>query len=131
MDPGPFSTIGPRLSTLAPIRHAPTQVRYLLRCYYRLRVHKIEEHAMYILDNAGVKARLSEREDAYAQEYFMLQGTHLKQTIGSQLPEAFASLVRQVGAQPEKDMMPAPDLDKHVFCRVLEDLGQVPVDEDG
>lgn len=86
---------------------------------------------MHILDNASLKARLSEREDAYAQEYFMLHGTHLKQTVGSQLPEAFSSLVRQVAAQTEKDMMPMPDLDKHVFCRVLGDLGQVPVDEQG
>lgn len=107
------------------------QVRYLLRCYYRVRLHKIEEYAMHILDTAEVKERLSDREDAHAQEFFMLQGTHLKMAVGRQLPEAFSSLVRQAAAHPEKDMVPRPDLDKHVFCRVLEDRGQVPVDDAG
>ncbi|KAL6785440.1 hypothetical protein ACKKBG_A00255 [Auxenochlorella protothecoides x Auxenochlorella symbiontica] len=107
------------------------RVRYLLRCYYRVRLHKIEEYAMHILDTAEVKERLSDREDAHAQEFFMLQGTHLKMAVGRQLPEAFSSLVRQAAAHPEKDMVPRPDLDKHVFCRVLEDRGQVPVDDAG
>ena len=45
--------------------------------------------------------------------------------------EAFSSLVRQAAAHPGKDMVPAPDLDAHVFCRVLEDRGSVTVDEEG
>lgn len=45
--------------------------------------------------------------------------------------EAFSSLVRQAAAHAEKDMVPAPDLDRHVFCRVLEDRGNVTVDEEG
>lgn len=45
--------------------------------------------------------------------------------------EAFSSLVRQAAAHPHKDMVPAPDPDKHVFCRVLEDRGSVTVDEEG
>lgn len=45
--------------------------------------------------------------------------------------DAFSSLVRQASAHPGKDMVPAPDLDRHVFCRVLEDRGNVTVDEEG
>lgn len=45
--------------------------------------------------------------------------------------DAFSSLVRQASAHPGKDMVPAPDMDRHVFCRVLEDRGNVTVDEDG
>jgi hypothetical protein len=45
--------------------------------------------------------------------------------------EAFSSLVRQAAAHPAKDMVPAPDLDRHVFARVLEDRGNVTVDEEG
>ena len=45
--------------------------------------------------------------------------------------DAFSSLVRQAAAHAQKDMVPAPDLDRHVFCRVLEDRGNVTVDEEG
>lgn len=39
--------------------------------------------------------------------------------------------VRSAGASSAKDLVPAPNLDKHVFCRVLEDRGHVTVDEEG
>lgn len=39
--------------------------------------------------------------------------------------------MRQAAAHPHKDMVPAPDQDRHVFCRVLEDRGNVTVDEEG
>lgn len=38
---------------------------------------------------AALKARLSRREDALAQEYFVLLGTHLKESVAQHLPSAW------------------------------------------
>lgn len=107
------------------------RVRYVLRAYLRARLHKIERHVMAVLDDPRLKARLSARELDHAQEYFVLLGGHLKAAVASRLPPAFSSLVRQAAAHPDKDMVPAPKLDSHVFCRVAADLGAVEVDSDG
>jgi hypothetical protein len=61
----------------------------------------------------------------------VLSGSHLKTLAANQLPEAFNSIVRSAGANSQKDLVPTPNLDKHVFCRVLEDRGHVTVDEEG
>lgn len=180
-----------------------SRIRYLLRAYLRVRLHKCERHVMHILDNADIAARLSEREAQYARDFFVLFGSHMKAAAANHMPggygscstderswlaifrehcwclcphqqgedsccklvslvlltmrsyqhpvpafiqpthtplvsqqplastEAFSSLVRQAAAHPAKDMVPAPDLDRHVFARVLEDRGNVTVDEEG
>ena len=35
------------------------------------------------------------------------------QAVANHLPEAFSSLVRQAAAHPQKDMVPAPNLDRY------------------
>lgn len=61
----------------------------------------------------------------------MLSGSHLKTAAANHLPEAFNSLVRSAGAASHKDLVPTFNLDRHVFCRVLEDRGHVTVDDEG
>lgn len=107
------------------------RIRFLLRSYLRTRLLKIEQHVMYILDNTEFKDRLSPKEDSYAQEYFILLGGHFKGAIANHLPDAFASIVKQASAHPNKDMVPTPNFNKHVFCRVMTDQGAIPVDEQG
>jgi GINS complex subunit 4 len=107
------------------------RVRYTLRSYLRERLKKIEAFVMHILDNPSIKARLSPKESQFSEDYFVLIGSHLKQSVARHLPEAFSSLVRQASAHPSKDMVPAPHVDRHVFCRVMEDRGEVEVDEEG
>lgn len=51
--------------------------------------------------------------------------------VESGLPARPGPQVRSAGAASTKDLVPAPNLDKHVFCRVLEDRGHVTVDEEG
>jgi GINS complex subunit 4 len=80
---------------------------------------------------ADLAARLSDKESNYAREFFVLSGSHTKSLVANHLPEAFASLVRSAGASAAKDLVPAPCLDRHVFCRVLEDRGHVTVDDEG
>ncbi len=43
----------------------------------------------------------------------------------------FNSLVKQSAVSERKDMMEAPELRTHVFCRVTEDIGAVAVDDTG
>lgn len=108
-----------------------TRVRYMLRSYLRTRLLKIERYVMYCLDNENVRSRLSSLEDEYAQQYVRLVVGVLSKGVTSRLPEAFSSAFKQASAHSANDMIPAPDLGRHVFVRVLRDLGQVPVYEDG
>lgn len=137
LDPGPVQLPSEPLAGFNPsgpnLDHPPrsVQVRYLLRSYYRVRLHKIEASVMFILDNPEVKARLSQREDAHAQDFFMLQAGHLRDAVAQALPDSFSSLVRQTSADTAKDMLTPPDLNRHIFCRVLRDLGSVQLDDKG
>jgi GINS complex subunit 4 len=108
-----------------------TRVKYMLRSYLRTRLLKIERFAMYCMDKPEMRARLSPQEDAYAEKYVTLVGHHLADNVTKKLPDAFASVTRQASAHPANDMIPAPDLGRHVFARVLRDLGNVAVYEDG
>ena len=86
---------------------------------------------MHCLDDPDVRQRLSPLEDKYAGQYLRLVVGHLASTVTSKLPEAFSSVFKQASAHPANDMIPVPDLGGHVFARVLRDLGQVQVYEDG
>lgn len=108
-----------------------TRVKYMLRSYHRTRLFKVEHFVMYCLDNPDVRQRLSPLEDQYAEQYLRLVVGHLANTVTSKLPDAFNSVFKQASAHPANDMIAAPDLGRHVFARVLRNLGQVQVYEDG
>jgi GINS complex subunit 4 len=108
-----------------------TRVKYMLRSYLRTRLLKIERYVMHALDNTDVRQRLSPLEDQHATQYLRLVASQLTSTVTSKLPEAFNNAFKQASAHPDNDMIPVPDLGRHVFVRVLRDLGQVPVYEDG
>lgn len=38
-------------------------------------------------------------------------------------------MAKQSSASPDKDMVDRPDLEAHVFCRVLDDVGEVATDD--
>ena len=63
-----------------------SRVRYMLRAYLRARLLKLERHVMHALDAPGARARLSPLEDAYAEKFLVLQGSHLKRAVADQLP---------------------------------------------
>ena len=43
------------------------RVRYLLQCYHRTRLNKIEKFVLHVLEKDEVLGRLSEKEKTYAQ----------------------------------------------------------------
>lgn len=71
------------------------------------------------------------REACFCQEYFQLVGSHLKENALRNMPKAFDSLLRQSSNSQACDMMPLPQLDRHVFIQVLHDLGNMEVDDKG
>eukprot|EP00884_Botryococcus_braunii_P014707 jgi/Botrbrau1/23237/Bobra.0041s0073.1 len=107
------------------------RVKYLLQCYYKARLLKLEEFAMNILDDETLQERLSPQEDQYVKDYFHLVGRHLKENALRGMPKAFESLLRQGSTSESCDMMPLPKLDRHVFVHCLQDRGTVYLDEAG
>ncbi len=65
------------------------------------------------------------------QDYFMLFGRHQKETILNLMPDAFRDIAKQSAGSVRGDMIPVPDQDKHVFCRVLADRGYVEMNNAG
>lgn len=61
----------------------------------------------------------------------MLYGRHQKETILNQMPDGFKDIAKQSAGSVRGDMIPVPDLDKHVFCRVLADRGYVEMNNAG
>ena len=47
------------------------------------------------------------------------------------MPQDFTGLLRQSSVSDANDTLARPKLDAHVFCRVLEDQGNVEVDDNG
>ena len=115
----------------AHVYHAElNRVRFLLRAYYRTRLFKIETHAVYVLKEPEVLEKLSEQEKEYATSYANIVEEHFGSLLG-QMPEGYGSMLQQIEeADASWDMVPEPNFDKHVFCKVNEDRGDVMLDPD-
>ena len=116
---------------MAHIYHAElNRVRFMLRAYYRTRLFKIEQHVVHVVKEDDVFARLSAEEQEYAKNYTNMVEEHFGSVLG-QLPERYTSMLQQIEEEEtEFDMVPEPNLDKHVFCRVKEDRGDFIIDPD-
>ena len=115
----------------AHVYHAElNRIRFLMRAYYRTRLRKIEAHAMHCVKEPDVLERLSDLEKRYASEYVDIVDEHFSSVLG-QMPEGYESSVQQIIEEGGAfDMVPEPDADAHVFCRVREDRGDVMLDPD-
>lgn len=70
-----------------------SRARFLVRRYLRARLLKIQSNAAFVLDSPEHTARLSERERAFAKEYFLITAQYLNDTVLEQLPDAFRCAV--------------------------------------
>ena len=116
---------------MAHIYHAElNRVRFMLRAYHRTRLFKIEKYALHSLRDRETLARLSELEREYATNYTTAVEEHFAGVLG-QMPERYGSMLQQIEEdEGEWDMVPEPNLDAHVFCRVKEDIGDWMMDPD-
>jgi GINS complex subunit 4 len=107
------------------------RAKYLLRLYLRTRLFKIESQAAHILGHQELIDRLSPLEQSFTQDYFIIAGKHLKASCLDQLPDNLQSLVKSHSALSEgNDLIFAPNLDCHVFCSLLDDVGSIQLDEE-
>ena len=115
----------------AHVHHAElNRIRFLMRAYYRTRLRKIETHAVHCLKEPDVLARLSDLERAFASDYANVVEEHFSSVLG-QMPDGYESMVQQIIEEDGAfDMVPEPDADAHVFCRVRETRGDVMLDPD-
>ena len=65
------------------------------------------------------------------QDLFLKTGEYMRDNILKAFPAEFQGATRQSNVSESYDMMTRPDLDKHVFMRVLEDRGAVELDAEG
>ncbi|KAJ2724728.1 GINS complex subunit [Coemansia sp. Benny D115] len=98
------------------------RVKYLVRSYLRTRLAKIEDHAKYYLQEPMYRERLSQAELDYAKGFVDLENRHVKASFLDQLPPHLRAL-DDVSAEG-LDMVPKPDLDSAVFCRVRVNVGE-------
>ena len=62
------------------------RVRYLLQCYHRTRLNKIEKFILHILERDEVLNRLSEKEQKYAQASCRTASVSLSDSNSIQTP---------------------------------------------
>ena len=115
----------------AHVHHAElNRIRFLMRAYYRTRLRKIETHAVHCLKEPDVLARLSDLERAFASDYANVVEEHFSSVLG-QMPDGYESMVQQIIEEDGAfDMVPEPNADAHVFCRVRETRRDVMLDPD-
>ncbi|KAK9486641.1 hypothetical protein V1527DRAFT_512090 [Lipomyces starkeyi] len=104
------------------------RVKFLVRGYLRARILKIDKYYMHILNNLDMQTRLSQSELRYTKR----RGNQLKRYYDlrflSSLPPSLQRLDDTAGGL---QMVDAPDLDKVVFVRVLQDVpGEVDLGND-
>ena len=73
------------------------RVKYLVRSYIRVRIHKIDKHLLYVLRNTEMWDRLSQDEIEYAQKHFSILQKHYQVAFMRDLPENLQKLDDKTG----------------------------------
>lgn len=104
------------------------RVNYMLRSYFRARLGKIEEFAMFLMKDAdsGMLDRLSADEERFLVGYSEMLKEHFQKSFFSMLPDR----LRVVDKDGDVDPSGGPDLNKFVFCRVGRTVGLYSISED-
>jgi GINS complex subunit 4 len=102
------------------------RLNYMLRCYFRVRIKKIEKSILYVVKDKEVYARLAEAEQNFAVAYMDLVEDHFSKSFLSMLPERLRALEKDGNV----DYAAGPNLDRFVFCQVLKTLGQFSLSDD-
>eukprot|EP01122_Echinamoeba_exundans_P016762 TRINITY_DN85_c0_g1_i6.p1 TRINITY_DN85_c0_g1~~TRINITY_DN85_c0_g1_i6.p1 ORF type:complete len:157 (-),score=18.23 TRINITY_DN85_c0_g1_i6:79-549(-) len=101
--------------------------KFYLQCYFRARLAKIDRYYLYLLSQEATKERLSPAELRYAEGYKGVIEAHLRATVLDELPANVQALDER---SSEANMVPEPNLNIHVFCRALTNIGTIVTDED-
>lgn len=105
------------------------RINFMLSCYLRIRLKKIEKYAMWLLKRNDVAGILSPHELRYATQYLNLLEKHFNICFLDFIHPKFRSLTGDTAGGDE--MVRAPNLTDFVFLRVKEDIGVLDLSEDG
>jgi hypothetical protein len=123
------------------------RIQYLLQCYLRCRLMKIEQHCLHILTIPTMTARLSSSELEFAQGYKTLLNEHFNAAFLNDLPEPLRKIddnkdgvnmgtCKTIASDYDYfELIPnhpvrEPNLDQHVLCVVDENIGNFSVDKE-
>ncbi|KAF8533271.1 hypothetical protein BDD12DRAFT_499993 [Trichophaea hybrida] len=95
------------------------RVKYLVRAYLRVRMHKIDKYAFHVLSTPPVRSRLAPSELAYLKSHLALLNNHYLSSFLRNFPEQLRRLDDKAGGIT---MVEEPDMDSAVFCRVVKDV---------
>ena len=102
------------------------RLNYIVTSYHRTRLRKIQQYPMHIYRDNELKQRLSKAEFSFLTDYIDLISGHLEQTVTNHLPKQFQSLTDE-GSLGSVSMIPHPNLNKYVFIKAKEDIGDVEI----
>lgn len=102
------------------------RINYQLRHYFRLRIKKVQSFIMIIFKSEGPYDRLSESEKRFAVSYSDLVEEHFRKSFLNLLPQRLQVVEKDGTVEP----VTPPNLDRFVFCRVRNDLGEYVIGED-
>jgi GINS complex subunit 4 len=105
-----------------------SRLQFLVHAYHRVRLQKIERHAIYILMTPEQVERLSSHEYEYLKSYVDLFEKLMNDSFLHHIPERFQSLTDK---NADINMVIAADLHRHVFMRVREHIGTYEINDDG
>jgi GINS complex subunit 4 len=97
------------------------RTRYLLQEYLRCRLRKIQALTLRLLSDPEQQARLSEPELVFAKNFLALEAEHLKRSVLDKLPKTYRAFT---ATDDNEQMVPEPDLDTFVLCRIEADVGE-------
>jgi len=95
------------------------RVKYLVRAYLRIRMHKIDKYSFHILSNASVRSKLAPSEVSYLKSHLALLNNHFLSSFLRNFPEQLRRLDDTAGGI---SMVEEPDMDSAVFCRVVREV---------
>ena len=103
-----------------------TRLNYIVTSYHRTRLRKIQQYPMHIYRDSELRQRLSKAELAFLSNYIDLISRHMEQTVTNNLPPQFRSLTDE-GSGGSVSMIPHPNLNKYVFMKAKEDVGDIEI----
>ncbi|KAI8081464.1 uncharacterized protein BX664DRAFT_361624 [Halteromyces radiatus] len=98
------------------------RIRYLVKSYLRTRLFKIEKYTLELLRNPDYTEIMSSQEIVYARRYQELVESHNHESFLHHLPVAQH---KQDEKTAELDMVVSANLEAPVFCKVLDDIGEI------
>lgn len=104
------------------------RLNYVLRCYYRTRLRKIEKGIHQIMEQPSLYDRLSKYEKRYAEGYMDLLESHFKGSFLRKLPSRLRDLKNDKDGRVES--IPKADLNRFVFIRAISNISNYVVSEE-